>query len=68
MSNWRNLFAQRIYERGSDNYHRKRVKKLMIDEDDNFSAIVEGKRPYKVTGRYRHHKFLNLQKCKKCST
>lgn len=60
MSNWRNLFAQRIYERGSDYYHRKRVKKLMIDEDDNFSAIVEGKRPYKVTGRYRHHKFSNL--------
>ncbi|MCC4381378.1 DEAD/DEAH box helicase [Limosilactobacillus reuteri] len=60
MSNWRNLFAQRIYERGRDYYYRGRVKNLIFDEDDNFSAIVKGNRAYKVTGRYHNGKFSQL--------
>lgn len=60
MSNWRNLFAQRIYERGRDYYYRDKVKNLIIDEDDNFSAIVKGNRAYKVTGRYHNGKFSQL--------
>ena len=56
MSNWRNLFAQRIYERGKDYYYHGRVKNLMLDEDDSFSAIVKGNRTYKVTGRYHNGK------------
>lgn len=60
MSNWRNLFAQRIYERGKDYYYHGRVKNLMLDEDDNFSAIVKGNRTYKVTGRYHNGKFSQL--------
>ncbi len=60
MSNWRNLFAQRIYKRGKDYYYRGRVKSLIFDEDDNFSAIVKGNRTYKVTGRYHNGKFSQL--------
>ena len=60
MSNWRNLFAQRTYERGRDYYYRGRVEKLMLDKNDNFSAIVEGSRAYKVTGRYHNGKFSNV--------
>ena len=40
MSNRRNLFAQRIYERGKDYYYRGRVKSLIFDADDNFSAVL----------------------------
>ncbi len=36
MSNWRNLFAQRIYEREKITTITAGVKNLMLDEDDSF--------------------------------
>ncbi len=57
MANWRNLFPNRILERGINYYRAGKVKEFdFTDDQGRFKAIVTGTGPlsYSVIGRLRH--------------
>lgn len=60
MKSWRTLFAPRIYQRGQEYFKHGDVSQLRINSSGEFSAIVQGRCPYYVTGKSREGVASNL--------